>query len=85
MQKLVLGLSAEAALRLELGDELNEYQEMAAISIIATCLAFIWFRRTKKKNVALYEIRAEMESLISILRRSRHSNAAIIINDRLEF
>ena len=69
-QKITPGLTAEAALRLELGDGLDEEQELAAVSMIATGLSFIWDRREKKKHVTLYQTQAKLVALISILRSS---------------
>ena len=45
--------------------------ELSAILVLYTGLELIWRRRQEKKSTSLYETRAELECLISTLRRSR--------------
>ena len=45
--------------------------ELPAILIVSTGFHYIWHNRVNKKGTALYQIRAEIECLISLLRRSR--------------
>ena len=45
--------------------------ELPAILIVSTGFHYIWHNRVNKKGTALYQIRAEIECLISLFRRSR--------------
>ena len=76
-------LTPNLALRLEMMEDLDEISKLAAISILATGLNFIWEARIKKKSVKIYEVRAELESLVSLLRRSRFREAGDKVNDAL--
>ena len=44
---------------------------LASTSILAIGLEFIWENRKTKKNTSLFSVRAELETAISIRRRSR--------------
>ena len=79
------GLTPECALRLEYGmGELTEERALAVTSILGTGLSFIWEARTHMKRVEPYEIRSELEALVSTLRRSRHREAGELISSCLE-
>ena len=75
IQVLVPDLSPEAALRLELGMQLTESEELATICMMATGLKYIWEARVEKKQVRTYKLRSELEARISILRKTRHLEA----------
>jgi hypothetical protein len=45
--------------------------ELPTILVLSTGLNFIWQNRMNKKGTALYQIRAELECLVSLLRRLR--------------
>ena len=45
--------------------------ELSATLVLYTGLELIWRKRQEKKSTSLYETRAELECLISTLRRSR--------------
>ena len=75
VQKTVQNLSPEAALLLDVGTGLEEYQELAAVCLLATGLQYIWNSRLDKKQLCLYRMRAEVEAMVSILRKSRHKRA----------
>ena len=78
-------LSQEDSLRLDLGEViLGSEEELALTSILGSGLQYIWEARIKKKSISLYEVRAEMEAVISILRRSRYKNTGQIISDIVE-
>ena len=79
-QRIVPDLTPDASLRLDFGDSLNPGEQLAATSIIATGLRTIWLARSKKERVDVYRVRAEIEALISLLRRSRHQE----VGDRIE-
>ena len=79
-QELVPCLTQEHSLRLDVVDDiLTTDEELALVTIIGHGLGYIWERRIRKKKVQLYEIRAEMEATVSLLRKSRHRKAGDII------
>ena len=43
--------------------------------MLATGWLYIWEARVNKKQVLRYKMRAELEAMNSILRKSRHSSA----------
>ena len=65
IQHLVPHLSPEAALCLELRQELSEMEELAVVCTLATGLKYIWEVRLAKKAVVTYKMRAEIEAKIS--------------------
>ena len=71
-QTTVPNLSPEAALKLDLGAALSDKEELATICLLATGWLYIWEARSNKKRVCLYRMRAEVEAMITILRKSRH-------------
>jgi hypothetical protein len=75
-QTTVPGLSPQAMLRLDFGHELDETDQLATLSILATGFMYIWQARSDKKVVAQYRMRAEIEAIISILRKTRFSTSA---------
>ena len=84
IQHLVPHLSPEAALCLELRQELSEMEELAVVCTLATGLKYIWEVRLAKKAVVTYKMRAEIEAKISILRRSRYVMAGEIMETMLD-
>jgi hypothetical protein len=48
--------------------------ELPALLVLATGLSFIWLNRVNKKRTTLYQIRAELECLVSLLRKSWSRN-----------
>ena len=71
-QKVIPEIAADAALRLELKGEPDDSQKLAAITILATGLCYIWEARVMKKKVKMYEVRAELEAMVILMRRTRH-------------
>ena len=84
VQQVCPGLSPEAAVRLELGVNVNAETGLAALYILSTGLKFIWETRLEKKVVVKHMMRAEIEAKVSILRRTRFYRSADIINELLE-
>ena len=64
------GITAEKALLLKL-DICDPIYELPTVLVLSTGLNLIWRNRTNGKGTALYQVRAELECLISLLRRSR--------------
>ena len=77
VQQATPNLNPEEALRLELGHDLSDVDELASVCLLSTGLKYIWETRAEKKPIILYKMRAEIEAKISILRRTRHENSAI--------
>ena len=75
VQVLVPDLSPEAALRLELGIQLEEKEELAIMCMLASGMKYIWETRVEKKQVQTYKMRSEVEARVSILRKTRHKEA----------
>ena len=63
-------ITAEKMLKLDL-NVTDRIYELPTTLIAATGLYQIWVNRKNKKGTAPYQIRAELECLISLLRRSR--------------
>ena len=76
VQQLCPGLSADAAVRLDLGlfGIHTDEESLAALCILTTGLKYIWETRLEKKVVHKYKMRAEIEAKVSILRKTRHSS-----------
>ena len=65
-------LDSRASLRLELGPDLGDGDQLAVVCLLATGLVYILKTRVQKKAIHLYKMRAEVEAKISILRKSRY-------------
>ena len=77
VQQVIPNLNPEDALRLELGHDHSDVDQLASVCLLSTGLKYIWETRAEKKPITLYKMRAEIEAKISILRRTRHGNSAI--------
>jgi hypothetical protein len=75
LQVLVPDLSPEAALRLELGRQLSDREELATMYMLSIGLKYIWEARVERKQVRVYKMRSEVEARVSILRKTRHTEA----------
>ena len=84
LQVTTPGLTQEGALKLELESSLDSDGTLAALCVLSTGLKFIWECRISKKQVPLHSMRAEIEAKISILRKSRHSSAGLVIEEMLQ-
>ena len=73
---LLPGLPPHKLLRLDLGAGLEETDQLATLCLISTFLKYIWQARADKKVVTQYKMRAEVEALITILRKTRYSASA---------
>ena len=79
-QSLVPNMDQEQALRLDVGETvLNKEEELALTTILGTGLSYIWEARVKRKRVEQYEVRAEIEATVTLLRKSRNCMAGDII------
>ena len=63
---------SEETLKLLIGHNLQKEEELAEVCLLATGWLYIWQARLEKKQVCLFRMRAELEAMISVLRKSRH-------------
>ena len=84
LQTAVPNLTPEGALKLQFETSLNDDQLLATVCLLSSGLSFIWERRVLKKQVSIFTMRAEIEAKISILRKTRHSNAALLMVEMLQ-
>ena len=68
-------VEVEAALRLEINVE--EEFELPLVWMLATVFLAIWKLRVDKSRVQLYEVRAQLEAKINLLRETHHHSANI--------
>ena len=64
------GVTADRSLIFKL-DVCDPIYELPTVLVLSTGLSLIWKNRSSGKGTALYQVRAELECLISLLRRSR--------------
>ena len=69
-------LSPQKLLRLDFGPGLDETDQLAILCIISTALKYIWQARADKKVVSQQKMRAEVEAMVSILRKTRFGASA---------
>jgi hypothetical protein len=68
------GVQYQHELRLQLGLEVLD--ELPVVWFLAVAWSFIWECRRLGKRPELYKVRAELEAKVSLLRETRHSEAA---------
>ena len=73
---VVPGISSQRLLRLDFGTPLEGTDQLAILGLVSTGLTYIWQARAEKKVVAQYKMRAELDAMISTLRRSRYIASA---------
>ena len=73
---VVPGITSQRLLRLDFGTLLEDTDQLAILGLVSTGLTYIWQARAEKKVVAQYKMRAELEAMISTLRRSRYIASA---------
>ena len=84
VQGLYPDLQPDDVLQLHLGADLPPEDELAALYMVATGLKHIWEARQSKKQTTLFQVRAELEAKISLLRRTRYQEAGQKIQEMLE-
>ena len=72
-------ITLDSALTLDFRQELDEMQEGALVSTLATGWRYLWRERISKKQVALFKLRSEIEMEITILREGRYKDVADIM------
>ena len=78
VQQIIPELSSEAAVLLDFRCSLSEDENLAVQCILITGLKYIWETRVAKKVLTLHRMRAEIEARVSILRKTRFENSALI-------
>ena len=81
IQQILPEISTEAAVLLDFGCILPHEESLAIQCILVTGLKYIWETRLAKKVVTKFRMRAEIEAMVSILRRSRYQSSANIMNE----
>ena len=84
IQQVIPGLSSDAALRLDFVLNLADEEQLAVQGILINGLKYIWEAKLSKKTLTMYRMRAEIEAYISLLRRTRFSNAAVRMEEMVE-
>ena len=73
-------LEVEAALRLEL--DVDEVHQLPLVWLVATVCSVVWKLRIEKSRVKLYDVRAQLEARINLLRETRISPNATVLLDQ---
>ena len=73
---------AESALRLELNVE--EDLQLPLVWLLASVFLAIWKLRLDKARVQLYEVRAQLEAKVNLLRETRFRHSAEILDQLVE-
>ena len=82
LQSVAPLVEVEAALRLEINVE--EEFELPLVWMLATVFLAIWKLRVDKSRVQLYEVRAQLEAKINLLRETRYHHSANILDQFVE-
>ena len=69
----------EAVLRLEI--DVDEGLELPLVWLVAASFSALWKLRVEKTRATLFEIRSQLEAKINLLRETRYSNAASILDE----
>ena len=78
LRNYVPDIDVEAALRLNF--QVEEELQLPLVCLMASVLLSVWNLRMKKSRIQLYEIRAQLEAKINLLRETRHSNTATVLD-----
>ena len=81
-QEIVPGLNQEQSLRLDVREaDLSRDEDLALKTILGHSLRYIWEGRLRKKQILLFQVRAELEATVSLLRKSRYVRAGEIVDN----
>ena len=69
------GCTASQLLRLDFGN-ISEDKKLPTIILVATTLRHLWLKRASPSRVQAYQVRAELEQTINLLRTSRLSTVS---------
>ena len=76
VQIAVPGLQSNSLLRLDFDTPLEEVDQLATLCLISTGLNYIWQARAEQKVPTQYKMTAELEAMITILRKTRYNASA---------
>ena len=79
LQSFVPSLDVDAVLRLEI--DVDEGLELPLVWLVAASFSALWKLRVEKTKTTLFEIRSQLEAKINLLRETRYSNAASILDE----
>ena len=83
VQQILPDLDNERAVRLDFRRILQSDENLAVQCILLTGMKYIWETRITRKVVHLFRMRAEIEAKISILRKTRFSNTALLMENSI--
>ena len=83
VQQILPDLGSERAVRLDFRRILQTDENLAVQCILLTGMKYIWETRITRKVLHLFRMRAEIEAEISLLRKTRFSNAAILMENMI--
>ena len=72
-------IDVKAVLRLEIS--VDEGLELPLVWLVATTFSSLWKLRVEKTRATLFEIRSQLEAKINLLRETRFSNTATILDE----
>ena len=72
-------IDVKAVLRLEIS--VDEGLELPLVWLVATTFSALWKLRVDKTRATLFEIRSQLEAKINLLRETRFSNTATILDE----
>jgi hypothetical protein len=78
LRNFVPNVDVSTALRLEL--EVDEEMQLPLVWLVGTVCQAIWKLRIEKSRIQLYEVRSQLEAKINLLRETRYSNAATLLD-----
>ena len=78
LKDYVPNIEVGAALRLEINVE--EDLELPLVWLMASVFLSVWKLRVDKARIQLYQVRAQMEANINLLRETRFSNEAVLLD-----
>ena len=82
LENFVPQIDVDAALRLEI--DVEEDLELPLVCLTATVLLAIWKLRVDKSRVQLYEVRAQLEARFNLLRETRYTQSASILDQLVD-
>ena len=83
VQHVVSTITPEECLRLEIGDDLGEEDQLAVVCLLASGLKYIWETRAEKKVLSLHKMRAEIEAGVFLLRKTRYAVSGDKMNEMI--
>ena len=70
---------------LRLQFDVQETEELCCVWLVAATLLSVWEQRQASNKVQPYIVRAQLEAKINLLRKTRLSNTATLLYEKVEF